>query len=96
MMRKAVDRPWEVILSPRCSTYPGSRLPHAWLDLPRRRKAISTHDLAGKGAFCIFVGVGEIPEGTLLEIWLAPLEFRSMCMKLVFGRNILMSTETGM
>lgn len=40
------------------STYPGSRLPHAKLDVPMRRKIISTHDLAGKGAFCLFTGYG--------------------------------------
>lgn len=39
-------------------TYPGSRLPHAWLDLPARRNPISTHDLAGKGAFTLFTGYG--------------------------------------
>lgn len=39
-------------------TYPGSRLPHAQLDAPMRHKIISTHDLAGKGAFCIFTGYG--------------------------------------
>ncbi|KAF3761160.1 hypothetical protein M406DRAFT_296739 [Cryphonectria parasitica EP155] len=39
-------------------TYPGTRLPHAWLDVPARRRAISTHDLAGKGAFCLFTGYG--------------------------------------
>ncbi|KAI1827758.1 FAD binding domain-containing protein [Xylaria intraflava] len=38
------------------STYPGSRLPHAWLDIPTRRKLISTQDLAGHGAFCLFIG----------------------------------------
>lgn len=40
------------------STYPGSRLPHVWLDLPVRRKRISTQDLAGKGAFCLLTSVG--------------------------------------
>ncbi|KAH8895385.1 hypothetical protein GQ53DRAFT_855813 [Thozetella sp. PMI_491] len=40
------------------STYPGSRLPHAWLDLPTRLKMISTHDLAGHGSFCLFTGHG--------------------------------------
>lgn len=29
-------------------TYPGTRLPHAWLNVPKRRKLVSTHDLAGK------------------------------------------------
>ncbi|KAI0403687.1 FAD binding domain-containing protein [Xylaria palmicola] len=38
------------------STYPGNRLPHAWVDLPKRLKLISTHDLAGHGAFCLFIG----------------------------------------
>ncbi|KAI1193161.1 FAD binding domain-containing protein [Nemania serpens] len=43
------------------STYPGFRLPHAWL---RATKAtpddpmISTHDLAGKGHFTILTGIG--------------------------------------
>ncbi|KAL1870918.1 hypothetical protein Plec18167_007223, partial [Paecilomyces lecythidis] len=40
------------------STYPGSRVPHAWVDVPTRGKMISTQDLAGKGAFCLFFGVG--------------------------------------
>ncbi|KAB8238716.1 FAD binding domain-containing protein [Aspergillus alliaceus] len=40
------------------STYPGSRLPHAWLDIPIRGKMISTQDLAGKGAFCLLIGIG--------------------------------------
>ncbi|KAJ9148685.1 Phenol 2-monooxygenase [Pleurostoma richardsiae] len=40
------------------STYPGNRLPHAWLDRPTRGKMISTHDLAGKGAFCLLTGHG--------------------------------------
>ncbi|KAI0201232.1 FAD binding domain-containing protein [Astrocystis sublimbata] len=38
------------------STYPGNRLPHAWIDVPERRKLISTHDLAGHGAFCLLFG----------------------------------------
>jgi hypothetical protein len=38
------------------STYPGFRLPHAWLDVPSRLKMISTHDLAGHGNFCLFIG----------------------------------------
>ncbi len=40
------------------STYPGSRLPHASLDLSTRTKVISTQDLAGHGAFCLFTGHG--------------------------------------
>jgi len=40
------------------STYPGMRLPHAWLDIPTRRKEISTQDLAGKASFCLLTGHG--------------------------------------
>ncbi|OJI91461.1 hypothetical protein ASPTUDRAFT_140427 [Aspergillus tubingensis CBS 134.48] len=46
------------VLQVQVTTYPGSRLPHAWLDIPTRGKKISTHDLAGKGAFCLFTGIG--------------------------------------
>ena len=44
------------------STYPGSRLPHAWLSKPveygPRGRPISTHDLAGHGIFTLFTGIG--------------------------------------
>lgn len=41
------------------STYPGTRLPHAWLDQwSTRRKKISTQDIAGKGSFCLLTGHG--------------------------------------
>jgi FAD binding domain len=44
------------------STYPGSRLPHAWLRFPGalgpRKTLISTHDLAGHGRFTLFTGIG--------------------------------------
>ena len=43
------------------SIYPGTQLLHAWLHRPVRRKAILTHDLAGKGAFCLFTGYGGEP-----------------------------------
>ncbi|KAI9159112.1 Phenol 2-monooxygenase [Paramyrothecium foliicola] len=52
------------ITTPLIATYPGFRLPHAWLDIATRRKKISTHDLAGHGSFCIFTGHGG--EGWLL------------------------------
>jgi 2-polyprenyl-6-methoxyphenol hydroxylase-like FAD-dependent oxidoreductase len=45
------------------STYPGSRLPHAWLDLATREKEISTHDLAGHGHFTVFYGRGGLAWG---------------------------------
>lgn len=44
------------VLTIQISTYPGSRLPHAWLDVPTRRKEISTHDLAGHASFALFYG----------------------------------------
>jgi len=46
------------MIKPLISTYPGTRLPHAWLDIPTRRKEISTQNLAGHGAFCLFTGHG--------------------------------------
>lgn len=49
------------IVEVQVSTYPGSRLPHVWLDISTRGRSISTHDLAGKGAFTLFVGVGGDP-----------------------------------
>lgn len=49
------------------SSYPGTRLPHAWVSTDRQ-KEISTHDLAGHGAFALFTGVG----GT--ERWSAAAE----------------------
>lgn len=46
------------IVKVRISTYPGVRLPHAWLDVASRKKEVSTHDLAGRGCFCLFTGHG--------------------------------------
>ena len=40
------------------TTYPGARLPHAWLSRTIPSKAISTLDLAGKGRFALFTGIG--------------------------------------
>lgn len=37
------------------TTWPGARLPHAWLGKDGRR--VSTHDLAGKGRFVLLTGV---------------------------------------
>ena len=38
------------------TTWPGARLPHAWLEHHGRK--VSTHDLAGKGRFALFTGIG--------------------------------------
>lgn len=40
------------------TTYPGARLPHVWLSHTIPSKAISTIDLAGKGRFSLFTGIG--------------------------------------
>lgn len=40
------------------TTYPGSRLPHAWLNTRLPAKKFSTIDLAGHGAFCLLTGIG--------------------------------------
>lgn len=39
-------------------TYPGRRLPHAWLNKTTPEQMISTIDLAGHGAFTMFTGPG--------------------------------------
>ena len=51
--------PEDKVLHHITSTYPGSRLPHAWLNkrLPIKEHT-STHDLAGKGTFCLLTGIG--------------------------------------
>lgn len=43
------------------STYPGSRLPHAWLNRSVPGRPISTIDLAGKGGFTVLTGIGGEP-----------------------------------
>jgi hypothetical protein len=40
------------------TTYPGARLPHVWLGDHVPSKYISTVDLAGKGQFTLFTGIG--------------------------------------
>ncbi|EXJ87569.1 hypothetical protein A1O3_04529 [Capronia epimyces CBS 606.96] len=40
------------------STYPGSRLPHVWLNKTVPTDPMSTIDLAGHGAFSLFTGIG--------------------------------------
>ena len=51
--------PDDKVLHHRASTYPGHRLPHAWLNtrLPTPNHT-STHDVAGHGAFCLLTGIG--------------------------------------
>ncbi|CAI7630830.1 unnamed protein product [Penicillium discolor] len=40
------------------NTYPGSRLPHVWLNKATPEKPISTIDLAGHGSFTLLTGIG--------------------------------------
>lgn len=40
------------------STYPGRRLPHAWLGKSIPSELVSTLDIAGKGKFTLFTGIG--------------------------------------
>ncbi|KAK5099864.1 hypothetical protein LTS08_005579 [Lithohypha guttulata] len=52
--------PGDAVLEHQISTYPGARLPHAWVNtyVPNQPQ-ISTHDLAGHGHFTIFSGPGD-------------------------------------
>ena len=54
--------PDDPVLEHEITTYPGSRLPHAWLNTRLPGKRLSTIDLAGHGAFCLLTGIGG-------EIW---------------------------
>jgi hypothetical protein len=49
------------IVQVQITTYPGTRLPHAWLHAPTGRKSVSTQDLAGHGSFCLLTGHGGEP-----------------------------------
>ncbi|KAK6441640.1 hypothetical protein LTR95_002120 [Oleoguttula sp. CCFEE 5521] len=50
--------PEDPVLQYQLSTYPGSRLPHAWLNSRVPVEPISTIDIAGHGAFCLLTGIG--------------------------------------
>lgn len=50
--------PADPVLTYQLSTYPGSRLPHAWINTRKPGKPISTIDLAGHGAFTVLTGIG--------------------------------------
>jgi len=50
--------PANPVLQHEITTYPGSRLPHAWLNTSLPGKQISTIDLAGHCAFSLFTGIG--------------------------------------
>ncbi|KAK5117526.1 hypothetical protein LTR62_004948 [Meristemomyces frigidus] len=51
--------PEDPVLQYQISTYPGSRLPHAWLNKRTpNNPPISSIDLAGHGAFCLITGIG--------------------------------------
>lgn len=50
--------PADPVLEHEITTYPGSRLPHAWLNTRSPGKQFSTIDLAGHCAFSLFTGIG--------------------------------------
>lgn len=50
--------PENPVLEYQITTYPGSRLPHAWLNTRLPGQRFSAIDLAGHGAFCLLMGVG--------------------------------------
>jgi len=52
------ELPEDPILHYQISTYPGQRLPHAWINTRNPGKQLSTQDLAGKGRFCLITGHG--------------------------------------
>lgn len=50
--------PEDPVMELQISTYPGKRLPHAWLNRRMPGKKVSTIDLAGHGQFCLLTGPG--------------------------------------
>lgn len=50
--------PEDEILQHEVTTYPGSRLPHAWINTRNPGKLRSTIDLAGHSVFCVLTGIG--------------------------------------
>jgi hypothetical protein len=50
--------PDDPVLVHEITTYPGSRLPHAWLNTKVPGKQFSTIDLAGHCSFCLLTGIG--------------------------------------
>ena len=51
--------PADPVLYYQISTYPGARLPHAWINTRVPGQPISTQDIAGKGRFTIISGPGD-------------------------------------
>jgi len=64
------------------STYPGCRLPHAWLNKAIPGKPISTIDIAGHGSFTVLSGIGGGPwkraAETISERLKAPIKVHSI------------------
>ncbi|SMR44865.1 unnamed protein product [Zymoseptoria tritici ST99CH_3D1] len=52
------EKPADPVMQYQITTYPGARLPHAWLNKREPEDPISTIDLAGRGAFCLLTGAG--------------------------------------
>jgi len=50
--------PEDKIRTHQVTTYPGRRLPHAWVNTRSPQQPLSTIDLAGHGRFCLFTGPG--------------------------------------
>lgn len=50
--------PEDPVLEHEITTYPGSRVPHAWLNTRLPGKQFSTMDLVGHGVFCLLTGIG--------------------------------------
>jgi hypothetical protein len=50
--------PSDPVLEHEITTYPGSRLPHAWLNTKLPGKQFSTINLADRGDFCVLTGIG--------------------------------------
>ncbi|KAK3683005.1 FAD binding domain-containing protein [Podospora appendiculata] len=55
---EAPPAPEDTVRTHQVTTFPGRRLPHAWLNTRLPGRKLSTIDLAGHGRFCLFTGPG--------------------------------------
>ena len=69
------------------STYPGSRLPHAWLSKSIPDKPISTIDLAGKGGWTLFTGIGGQGWKAAADIVGKNLSIKMKCLSIGFRQD---------
>jgi hypothetical protein len=70
------------------TTYPGARLPHAWLNTATQSKLVSTIDLAGHGHFTLLTGIGGWQWKTACDQVLAEMGVPIKSYSIGFGQDL--------